>query len=238
MKFSAFCVATATAIFLTITTPLANATKATFTVFLAHQNAPVSNSGITVKQDGKIIGKCVWASAQKGVFPGVNPVSPSEETAVCNFLLDSGKIVTLETTGELVDSACPKSPSNKTCTKSSNFVLLQNGAEVVKVFKGGQALVNLTMYVKTAPGAGGVKLFWGFKELLQCGEANAGVSINGYRVCTVRVRKDLNHAFAKIIESSNWKISCGGPAPIGTCYNSFVFRPETDGYSVIELSKL
>lgn len=214
---------------------------ATFQLFLAQKNAPVSGLKAWIMQDGKQIGTCNYASATKGNFPLIRPADVHTDMAFCNFSINTNRPALIMYDGSsLLGWHCPPGQFAN-CQTDATIAPGEAQGGAVMVFKGGEPLVTLKLFVKSGGnlGAGNepaVKLYQGFKEYAWCGPTSGGAIINGYRVCEYKLPK-VSYAVVPASNAQTLKASCTAPTPSGNCLNALSFQLQSDAYLTAEVSK-
>lgn len=221
---------------------VAHAEKSTFSLFIGQWNAPLNTVSVKVMQGDTHIGTCNYATAQKGNYPLMKPSNVQSEMAWCNYALEIGQPHQLVVTGNLTTWYCPPGQPGF-CLANHNFTPGHTPTHAVMVFKGGNPLIEYTLYLKADPKLtgdnGAVVLMQFFKNMGQCGGANSGgITLNGYHVCKYQLEAGKQFAvdaLKPMVASKTF--TCGGPAPIGKCYGSAAFTPDVEGYGVVTLGK-
>ncbi len=212
-----------------------------FQLFLAQKNAPLNGLKAWIMQDGKQIGACNYATATKGNFPLMRPADVHTDMAFCNVSIDTNRpALILYDGGTLLGWHCPPGQFAN-CQTDSTIAPGEAQGGAVMVFKGGEPLVNLKLFVKSGGnlGAGNepaVKLYHGFKEIAWCGPTSGGAVINGYRICEHKLPKG-SYAVVPMSNAQTVKPSCTAPTPSGICLNALAFQLQSDSYLTAEVYK-
>lgn len=212
-----------------------------FQLFLAQKNAPLNGLKAWIMQDGKQIGTCNYASATKGNFPLIRPADVHTDMAFCTVSIDTNRpALILYDGGTLLGWHCPPGQFAN-CQTDATIAPGEAQGGAVMVFKGGEPLVNLKLFVKSGGnlGAGNepaVKLYHGFKEYAWCGPTSGGAVINGYRICEYKLPKG-SYAVVPMSNAQTLKPSCTAPTPSGSCLNALSFQIQSDSYLTAEVSK-
>lgn len=220
----------------------AHGEKSAFSLFIGQWNAPLNTVSVKVMQGGTHVGTCNYATAQKGHYPLMKPSNVQSEMAWCNYALEIGQPHELVFTGNLTTWHCPPGQPG-ICLASQQFTPSHTPTHAVMVFKGGNPLIEYTLYLKAdsklTGDNGAVVLMQFFKNMGQCGGTHhSGATLNGYHVCKYQLEAGKQFAVDALKPMVASKtLSCGGPAPIGKCYGSAAFTPDVEGYGVVTLGK-
>ncbi|MBL8310624.1 MAG: hypothetical protein JNL19_09405 [Burkholderiales bacterium] len=219
-----------------------HAEKSTFSLFIGQWNAPLNTVSVKVMQGDAHVGTCNYATAQRGTYPLMKPSHVQSEMAWCNYALEIGQPHQLVVTGNLTTWYCPPGQPGF-CLANQHFTPGHTPTHAVMVFKGGNPLVEYTLYLKTDPKLtgdnGAVVLMQFFRNMGQCGGAGGGgTMLNGYHVCKYQLEPGKQYAVDALKPMVAAKtVSCGGPAPMGKCYGAPSFTPDGEGFSVVTLAK-
>lgn len=214
-----------------------------FQIFLAQRDTPLPGIKAKIMQSGKEMGTCSYNTATKGNFPLIRPADIPTDIAFCNFQLDGNhSALILYEGGKLLNWHCPPGQFAN-CQTDPTIKAEETHGGAVMVFQGGEPLVDFTLFVKVAPGLGGigsdnsiVKLYHGFKEYAWCGPASGGAVINNTRVCEYKLPKG---SYAVVASSASTKLSqgCSAPIPSGACKTTLAFGLDSKAYASVEVQK-
>lgn len=214
-----------------------------FEMFLAQRDTPLPGVKAKILQSGKELGTCAYNTASKGNFPLIRPADIPTDIAYCTFQLDGNQpALILYEGGKLLSWHCPPGQFAH-CQTDLTIKAEEAQGGAVMVFQGGEPLVDFTLFVKVAPGLGGigsdnatVKLYHGFKEYAWCGPASGGAVINNTRVCEYKLPKG---SYAVTAPNANTKLvqGCSAPIPSGACKTTLAFGLDGKAYASVEVQK-